>query len=281
VVERLLRDRDPGVRASARRARAQLDARPRPALTLLTLGRLSVARDGVPVPEAAFGRQKARALLGVLLAAQGPVHRERIADWLWPDSAPEQAFAGLRVALHGLRRGLAPELEANAPGSPVVAEGETVRLALDEHDEWDVGTFLDIVRARSPDPEEEIRRLERAEALYLGPFLPEWPYADWAEPTRRELEERSREVLERLAAVLASVRRLHEAIRRYRRLVSAEPEREAWHRALMSCYAQAGERAQALRQYHACRTVLRREQGVAPGPETTDLYRRILAETPA
>jgi DNA-binding SARP family transcriptional activator len=281
VVERLLRDRDPKVRAAARRARAHLDARPRPAITLLTLGRFSVARDGVPVPEAAFGRQKARALLGVLLAARRPVHREQLAEWLWPQTPAERAFAGLRVALHGLRRGLAPELEANAPGSPVMADGEIVRLALDEQDEWDVTTFLDLVRRRSADPEEEVVRLERAEALYAGPFLPEWPYADWAEPARRELEERSREALERLAAALAHVGRLHEAIRRYRRLIRLEPEREAWHRALMSCYAQAGERAQALRQYHACRTILRREQGVAPGPETATLYREILAETSA
>jgi LuxR family maltose regulon positive regulatory protein len=281
VVERLLRDRDPTVRAAARRARAHLDARPRPAIRLLTLGRFSVARGGVPVPEAAFGRQRARALLGVLLSVRGPVHREQLADWLWPQTPPERAFAGLRVALHGLRRGLAPELEANAPGSPVLADGETVRLALDEDDEWDVESFLELVRRRSPDAEEEIRCLERAEALYAGPFLPEWPYADWAAPARRELEERRREALERLAAALADAGRVLEAIRRYRRLVSLEPEREAWHRALMSCYASTGERAQALRQFHACRTILRREQGVAPGPETSALYREILAETDA
>ena len=50
----------------------------------------------------------------------------------------------------------------------------------------------------------------------------------------------------------------------------------------MDCYATTGERAQALRQYHACRTVLRREQGIAPDPETQALYERILrAEGPA
>lgn len=281
VVERLLRDRDPTVRSAARRARAHLDARPRPAIRLLTLGRFSLARDGVPVPEAAFGRQKARELLGVLLSARGPVHREQLADWLWPQTPSERAAAGLRVALHGLRRGLAPELEANAPGSPIVADNETVRLELDEQDEWDVASFLELVGRRAVDTDGEIRRLERAEALYGGPFLPDWPYADWAAPARRELEERRREALERLAEALVDARRLPEAIRRYRHLVSLEPEREAWHRALMACYAKGGERAQALRQFHACRTILRREQGVAPGPETSALYREILAETAA
>lgn len=281
VLERLLRDADPSVRTAARRARAHFDARPRPAIRLLTLGRFSVTRDGVPVPESAFGRQKARVLLGILLAAREPVHRERLADWLWPNAPPERSLAGLRVALHGLRRGLAPELEANAPASPIIADAETVRLSLGEHDEWDVAVFLDLVRARSSEPLEEIARLERAESLYAGQFLPEWPYADWAAPTRRELDERSREVLERLAAALAGTGRLHEAIRRYRLLVALEPEREAWHRALMSSHAQAGERAEALRQYHACRTVLRRELGVAPGPETVSLYEAILADTGA
>ena len=46
----------------------------------------------------------------------------------------------------------------------------------------------------------------------------------------------------------------------------------------MRAYAAAGERAMALRQYHLCRTVLRREQGVEPGPEIRALYLALLAE---
>jgi DNA-binding SARP family transcriptional activator len=34
----------------------------------------------------------------------------------------------------------------------------------------------------------------------------------------------------------------------------------------------------ALRQYHACRTVLRREQGIEPDSETRALYQRLLIE---
>ena len=118
VVERLLRDRDASVRAAARRARAHLDARPRPAIRLITLGRLAVERDGVPVPETAFGRQKARALLGILLAARGAVHRERIQDWLWPEAprgagvgrparGPPRPAAGACAGARGQRPGLA------------------------------------------------------------------------------------------------------------------------------------------------------------------------------
>ena len=65
-----------------------------------------------------------------------------------------------------------------------------------------------------------------------------------------------------------SAGRLHEAIRRYRRLVSLEPEREAWHRALMRCFATAGERARRF----ASSTPAGRSCGASrawrPSPET-------------
>ena len=44
----------------------------------------------------------------------------------------------------------------------------------------------------------------------------------------------------------------------------------------MVTYARAGERAFALRQYHACRKVLREELGVEASTETRDLYQEIL-----
>jgi class 3 adenylate cyclase len=46
----------------------------------------------------------------------------------------------------------------------------------------------------------------------------------------------------------------------------------------MRAYGAAGERALALRQYHAFRTILRREQGVEPGAETRALYRELLMD---
>ena len=88
-------------------------------------------------------------------------------------------------------------------------------------------------------------------------------------------------MVERLAAALVDAGRPREAIPRYRRLLLLEPEREGWHRDLMRAYAAAGERALALRQFHACRTLLRREQGVEPDAETRALYAALLREEDA
>jgi len=49
-------------------------------------GNYGVLRDGTPVPDAAFGRQKARQLLAMLLCARGPVPRDALIETLWPDS---------------------------------------------------------------------------------------------------------------------------------------------------------------------------------------------------
>ena len=44
----------------------------------------------------------------------------------------------------------------------------------------------------------------------------------------------------------------------------------------MRAYAQAGERPLALRQFHACRALLRGRLGVEPSQETRELYASLL-----
>ena len=278
VVNQLLRDPHSAVRAAARRSRARLGGRTRLAVRISTLGGLSASRGGRALPDAAFGRKKARELLGVLVSASRPVHRDAVLEWLWPQLPPERGSAALRTTLHQLRRALEPELAQGDRSSLVVGDGETFRLALDEDDELDVTTFLGLARPATGPPATEIPRLEAAEVAYRGPFLPEWPYEEWAQTRRGDLEERYRDVLAQLGDALVKVGRVDAAIPRYRKLVVLEPEREGWHRALMEGYGRMGERALALRQYHACRGVLRRELGIEPAAETRALYGRILRE---
>jgi DNA-binding SARP family transcriptional activator len=52
---------------------------------------------------------------------------------------------------------------------------------------------------------------------------------------------------------------------------------EAAQRQLMLAYARAGRRANALRQFLACRRALVDSLGVEPSEETAELQRRILA----
>ena len=254
----------------------------RPPLAIAALGGFLVRRGGEAVPVSAFGRERARALLAVLVCAGGPVHRERLLDWLWPDLDLERGLRALHVTLHGLRRALEPELGRGSAGRSVIrSEGESYRLVLRDGDSVDVDDFLGLL---TPVPGESdrqaLQRLLRAERTYRGALYPEWPYADWAAARRREVEHGYSAVLSALADHHLAAGAHQEALTRLERLVALEPEREAWHRSLMTAYARSGEKALALRQYHACRSILRRELGVEASAETRALYQLVLEDQP-
>ena len=69
--------------------------------------------------------------------------------------------------------------------------------------------------------------------------------------------------------------RVREAIEVYRRAIAHEPLDEAAHRALMECWAAAGQPARALRHYEELRELLRTEVGGGPAAQTTALYARL------
>jgi len=50
--------------------------------------------------------------------------------------------------------------------------------------------------------------------------------------------------------------------------VAAEPLRESAHRVLIEAYLAEGNRAQALTQFHSCRSILLRELNIEPSPAT-------------
>jgi DNA-binding SARP family transcriptional activator len=277
VVQRLLGADGARVRAADGRGRSRRP-QPRPPLAFVALGGFAVRRGPVAVPPTAFRRERGRTLLAALLCAGRPVHREKLLDWFWPALSPERGMRAFHVTLYELRRALEPELERGAASSVIAAEGETYRLALGEDDTYDAADFLAL--ARSPTTvergEAQVVRLHAAERAYTGTLFPEWPYAAWAEACRADVERVHMMVLQELAEACAAAGQPQAAAVRYQALVSLDPEREAWHRGLMRAYAQAGERALALRQYHACRKVLRDELGVEVTAETRALYRQLL-----
>jgi DNA-binding SARP family transcriptional activator len=279
LIDGLLRDPSAAVRDAARRSWTRVRARPRAAIRIESMGRLRVLRDGAAVPDTSFARPRARALLGALLAAGGSAHREVLCERLWPDLPPQRAAAALRTTLHDLRRAVEPELDAGDPLALLVTDAESVRLVFGERDTWDAAELRWLAAIPADEaPEDRLARLRRADALCVGEFLEDWPFDDWADPPRRELAALRDDVSAALADALLEAGDHSGAIARLERLSAQDPEREGRHLALMRAYAAAGERAMALRQYHICRTVLRREQGIEPGTEIRALYTALLVD---
>jgi adenylate cyclase len=118
--------------------------------------------------------------------------------------------------------------------------------------------------------------LRAAASLYGGDLLADVAIRDgafeaWQSMEQKQLQRELTGVLDRLVPLesgLAAVTAAH-------RLVELDPLREASQRLLIAAYASQGETALALKQFDACRALLKSELGVEPSPETAELRNRI------
>lgn len=226
-------------------------------------------------PLAGFEQKRLQALLAfLLLKAPAPIPREQIAFAFWPDSTDEQALANLRNLLHRLRDAL-PE---NARD-----------LGFDRRQVWwqddgtlwvDVAAFnAALAEAASAEaagnPAAACRALEAAIACYAGDLLPAC-YDDWITVERERLHQAYLRALNHLVTLLEAQHAYDDAIRYAQRLIQQDPLHEPAVQRLMRLHLAAGNRAEALRAYHAYATLLRRELGVDPSGETQAIHLVVL-----
>lgn len=237
-------------------------------LRIQLLGEFCLTYNGARVT--AVHSPRLRTLLSYLILHRGaPQLRQHLAFLLWPDSAEAQARTNLRNLVHLLRGAL--------PHSNCCLHSEGQVLLWEPHVPYSLDTieFEEAVKAGA---------LLRAVELYGGELLPEC-YGDWVVPERERLRQLYITVLDRLVQQMEDVRDYGMALIYAQRLAQEDPLCEAHCRRLIRLQTLAGDRAAALRTYHACATALRRELGVEPALATRQIYARLLhgssAMTPA
>src|ERR1700749_94383 len=236
-------------------------------------GNLRISVDGHPL--AAINTNRLQSLFAYLILHTGaPQPRERLAFLLWPGSSESQARTNLRQLLHHLKRALP------AGCNMLVADHFAVQWRQDATYSVDVIEFQDAVArataARSSEDRGlEIQLLTTAAQLYEDDLLPAL-YDDWLTPLREDYRRRISEVLHRLAELFELAQDYPAAIPFAERLVAVDSLSETHHQLLIRLHAANQDRASALRAYHRCMRVLRREMGVEPGAATRELFERIL-----
>jgi predicted ATPase/DNA-binding SARP family transcriptional activator len=229
------------------------------------LGGFSVATEDGIVEERAWRLRKAKALVKLLaLAPERRLHRERLADLLWPDRDAEAAANNFHQALHAARRAIGADVLHLSDGV-VTLEAEI-----------DVDAF-EAAAARARDTG-ETADYESALELHPGELLPEDRYESWADARRAALLELHGALCIELADLYGDDA---QAVAALQRALVVDPLAEPAHRALMRVYAATGRRQQALAQYQLLRQQLDAELAAEPDPETRDLYRQLLAPGPA
>ena len=227
------------------------------------MGGFEAAQGGDAVDDGAWRLRKAQALVKLLaLAPARRLHRDQLAEILWPERDAASAANNLHQALHAARRAIGTEA--------VRLAGGVVTLEADV----DVERFE--VAARAARGSADAAAHERALSLYAGELLPEDRYEPWTAARRVAL----RELHTTLCVELAQLQEgTPAAIPLLQGAIAADPLAERAHRALMAAYAASGRRTEALASFEQLRADLRAELGADPEPETRAAYRELLATT--
>jgi len=241
-----------------------------PTLHISLLGKFLLVSGDTPVTTVDWPRLQSM-LAYLALHHTTSLSRTHLAMLLWPDSTDAQAHTNLRHLVYRLRRNL-PHVD-----SFLHIDKQTLLWRSDAPWTLDVADFeRAIAQAEQAQSKTETQKaLETAVELYQGDLLP-GNYDEWIVSERERLRQLFLRTLERLIVLLEQERDYPTAINYAQRLLHYDPLHEATYRHLMRLYAVNGERATAIRTYHACATVLEREMAVPPSRATRKVYEQLL-----
>ncbi|MCC6169169.1 MAG: AAA family ATPase [Caldilineaceae bacterium] len=210
--------------------------------------------------------------------------RGNLAELLWPEQPDVIALSNLRYSLSDLRHALGDTPTPTANPILIVTR-EFIRLNLDADCWLDAREFIGLCDGGAASAEDQIERrhLEKAVALYHGPFLQGFSlpgsaaFEDWLFWTREQFQRKAIGALRRLVTLHVRAGDYAAAQCFAQRQVQLEPLDEIAHRQLMHTLALGGERSAALTQFERCRQMLAEELHVEPTDETAALVEMIRA----
>jgi len=209
--------------------------------------------------------QRSRAALLIYLTIERRVSREALTAMFWPESDSENARHALRQSLYHIRKAIGGHEWIESRIHELLVRGDIVS---------DAGAFGDAV---------ECGDMECALRLYHGAFLQGVHLVDstdwesWVDARRSRYARLFRRACRDLLDAKLAARDFHGAIAVAERWTEPDPtDDEAQHR-LIAALADAGERAEAIRQYETYARLLAPE-GLEPLDETRDLVERLRAE---
>jgi DNA-binding SARP family transcriptional activator len=296
-VEGQERDRPPRLLAAAldrerRRRAARRETAPvaadfvepsesRPVYVLGLLGS-SVAKQRGPEGERDLDCRLRRSFQVLAYLASSPglqAGREELIEAVWPTEGERTIERNFHPTLSHLRRALEGGRKGEGP-SPLLFRSGIYRLNTEVT--WEIDT-IELTRlvekGRELLAQEDLQGAAEAWrsawSLYRGPFLQGY-YETWVTTRREQYQRLYLELLRELGDLYLRLERPQEAMDAYRSVLHEDPLQERVHVAIMRIYADQGRRDLVRRQYDKLSAQLLEDLGVAPMPDTTREYHRLM-----
>ncbi|HSN87860.1 MAG TPA: BTAD domain-containing putative transcriptional regulator, partial [Thermoanaerobaculia bacterium] len=269
-------------RRSGRREAAPAGPEEKPVFVLGLLGS-TIAKQRTPEGERDIDYKLRRSLQVLAYLASAPgleANREELIEAVWPTEGERTIERNFHPTLSHLRRALEGGRKGEGP-APLLFRGGIYRLNPEIEWEIDVIELSRLIdRGRELQEKEDLQGAveawQTAWKLYRGPFL-QGHYETWVTERREQYQRLYLELLRELGDLYMRLERLEEAMDAYRSVLLEDPLQERVHLAIMKIYASQGRRDLVRRQYDRLSQLLLEELGVAPMPQTTRDYHRLMA----
>lgn len=237
-------------------------------LNIQLLGPPRILVDGGPLD---VDTRKAVALLAYLAVTARAHSRDHLVELLWPDQPDEKGRGSLRRTLSVLNSALG--------GRWMEVDRSAVRIG--GGFDLDVERFSALIGERSDDPDERVRQLQEAAALWGGGFMQGFGlrgasgFEHWQSSQDESLRQQTSRALDELSHLLLEGGDVAEAEDAARRWLAIDPLNEPAYRVLIEASARSGDRAAAVKHYRDLVSMLSSELGVQPLEETRSLYEAV------
>ncbi|MGH9135790.1 MAG: BTAD domain-containing putative transcriptional regulator [Acidimicrobiales bacterium] len=281
TVVRELSGQDGVIGRAARSLLATVPVAPPETVELGVLGPLQLRRDGVPVEESGFRRERVRALLAYLTLHRTTTRPDVIAA-LWPDFDERSGANNLRVTLNHLLQALEPWRSEREPPYLLRADATDLRLVRDPQLRIDLDNFdAEITAARRAErdgvPSQALDAYLAAAELWRGDLFCDVTDQAWLELEREQVRSRYVGALLRAAQLLAgrgTPDDVEQAEDLARRAIDVDSWAEAAYGVLIAAALSRGDRSAARRLLQRSRAVAD-ELGVAPSVDIQAIARRM------
>jgi DNA-binding SARP family transcriptional activator len=219
-----------------------------------------------------------RVLLAALVLRRAEVVSvDALVEALWSETAPSTAVKAVQGYVSHLRRVLGSD------GVLVTqARGYVLRVPADAVDAHRFATLAaEAWRTLQDDPEAALVTFERALAVWRGPALADFAFADFAHREIRRLEELRLETVEGRFESMLELGRHGAVVAELETRVAEHPLRERLRGQLMLALYRCGRQADALEIYRSGRRLLDAELGLEPHDELQRLEKAILNHDPS